>query len=525
MKAVFYLYIFLLSNFSLAQINVTSNPDEYVGQLIVQSKESREKNRKKSWSYLQEAMKFEKEVSDTTLRKLYHESGLMNKDRESLYLALSFFYKELELQNQIDPKESFFVLHNIGGCYYLLGDKKKAREFWEKALAQFLKYSKSINTKEQNLKASIIYNNLAVLESDDGNYARALEMLKEFKQNNEKYKDTINLILAYENLADVYVKLDEPKTALTNLWKGDFLAKKVKSLYDRASLHHKLGEIYLEKNPIKDSANYYLNSAYNLSVDHGFIDVQLNAAEKLVKFYEKENQYQKALYYLHKAKTLSENAISNENEKKVNRLEFEFQEKQNQNELILNQKKRERFFIFGLAFLLFASVIIFLMFKLQKSKTQKRIAENQLLAKELEEKNKELTNNAMQMLQTNEILESTHKDLKELKSNTNLDANDKLLTRIITDLKLGTQAFNKNEFEKVFMETDGDFYKRLLTDFPNLTKNEIRLCAFLRMNLSSKEISAITQQSPHSIVVARSRLRKKLGLSENESINNFLIQF
>ncbi|WP_068599285.1 helix-turn-helix transcriptional regulator [Vaginella massiliensis] len=75
------------------------------------------------------------------------------------------------------------------------------------------------------------------------------------------------------------------------------------------------------------------------------------------------------------------------------------------------------------------------------------------------------------------------------------------------------------------METDSDFYKRLLEKYPNLTKNELRLCAFLRLNFSSKEISAITQQSPHSIVVARSRLRKKIGLDESQSLTNFLVQF
>lgn len=164
------------------------------------------------------------------------------------------------------------------------------------------------------------------------------------------------------------------------------------------------------------------------------------------------------------------------------------------------------------------------MFKLQKSKTQKRVAENKLLAKQLEEKNKKLTSNAIQMIQSNEIIESTHKELRQLKGQTDVSTN-KMLSKIIIDLRNGSQAFNKNEFEKMFMETDGDFFKRLLENFPALTKNELRLCAFLRLNLSSKEISAITQQSPHSIVVARSRLRKKLNLEENQSLTNFLVQY
>lgn len=75
------------------------------------------------------------------------------------------------------------------------------------------------------------------------------------------------------------------------------------------------------------------------------------------------------------------------------------------------------------------------------------------------------------------------------------------------------------------MEIDDEFYKRILQKHPNLSKNELRLCAFLKLNLSSKEISEITQQTPHSITVARSRLRKKMNIEKDESLPNYFIKF
>ena len=149
------------------------------------------------------------------------------------------------------------------------------------------------------------------------------------------------------------------------------------------------------------------------------------------------------------------------------------------------------------------------MFQLQKSKSQKREVDNQLLIKKLEEKNKELTNKSLQILQTSEMLESTHKELIGLKLDHQNNNSKRILSRIIIDLKKGSQVFNKEEFEKLYLEIDGDFYKRLLEKFPDLSKNELRLCAFLRLNLSSKEIASITQKSPQTITVARHRLRKK----------------
>lgn len=148
-----------------------------------------------------------------------------------------------------------------------------------------------------------------------------------------------------------------------------------------------------------------------------------------------------------------------------------------------------------------------------------------MLIKKLEEKNKELTNKSLQILQTSEMLESTHKELIGLKLDHQNNNSKRILSRIITDLKKGSQVFNKEEFEKLYLEIEGDFYKRLLEKFPDLSKNELRLCAFLRLNLSSKEIASITQKSPQTITVARHRLRKKIGLSEQQNLVNFLISF
>lgn len=519
--SIFFLFYLLVV---FGQLKDSQSPEEYVSHLIQLSEDARETNRTKSLSYLQEALTLEKEVSDTMLINLYHTAGLIYKDQESYYMAINYFYKELELQEKTNPQQLYSILNNLGGCYYLMGNPSKAREFWEKSLTHYETYLKKNKNISGNREGSLIYNNLAVIEKKEGNYAKALEMLKEFKSQNEILKDTANIILAQENLADVYFKLNEKNIAIFEIQTGISLAKRINSPYDLSSLYKKLGEIYFASPDREDSALYYLKNAYNLSDNHGFVDLKLSSSESLVSLYENDGNFKEALKYLHTAKSLSEESIGNENTKRVSRLEFEFNEKMKQNELIQSQKKREIYFIAGIILLLFLSAIAFLMFQLQKSKSQKRAAENQLLARQLEEKNKEITSHAIQMLQTSEILENTHKELRDLKTKSD-SSHNKVLSQIISDLKKGTQVFNKVEFEKLFMETDGDFYKRLLDKYPNLTKNELRLCAFLRLNLSSKEISAITQQSPHSIVVARSRLRKKINLDENKSLTNFLVQF
>ncbi|SHK35979.1 Tetratricopeptide repeat-containing protein [Epilithonimonas mollis] len=511
--AVFFIFL----NVCFYAQDSQKNSDAYVKRLINLIR-GNNNNRIKSMSYIQEALRFEKEIADSTRVELYVTAGNCYKDQESYYLALSYYYKALEIKNEKKSNRSFSILNNIGGCYYFMGNYKKARHFWELALKKF-----ESNKASQNVEGSLIYNNLAVLEKEHGNYARALEMLKEFKKRNEILKDTFNIIIAYENIAGVNVKLKESDLAISNLSEGIRLAKKIRSDYDQASLYTDIGNVYLSQPGRKDSAYYYLSNAFNIANRSDFSDIKLASSEKLVSYFEKQNDYKNALYYLHIAKSLSEATINKENAKKVSRLESEFEEKNKQKELLQQQKRRERYFISGIVLLLLFSVIVFLMFKLQKSKSEKKAAENKLLSKKLEEKNKELANNAVKMMQASEIFQTTQKELKEM--DPKYEDDRKVISRIIMDFKKGSQALNNSEFDKLFIETDEDFYKKLLEKFPSLTKNELRLCVFLRQNLSSKEISAITKQSPHSIVVARSRLRKKLGLEESQSISNFLIRF
>ena len=78
------------------------------------------------------------------------------------------------------------------------------------------------------------------------------------------------------------------------------------------------------------------------------------------------------------------------------------------------------------------------------------------------------------------------------------------------------------EFEMRYMEVHKDFHQKLTANYPQLTANERKLCAFMVLNMSTKDISSITYQSEHSIKIARYRLRKKLGLGKNENLTAFL---
>ena len=102
--------------------------------------------------------------------------------------------------------------------------------------------------------------------------------------------------------------------------------------------------------------------------------------------------------------------------------------------------------------------------------------------------------------------------------------NAQIVQSIISELERTSNPDNWKEFEVRFQQVHTDFYKKLGDQFPDLTPNELKLCAFLRLNMSTKEISSITYQSQNSIMVARSRLRQKLGITKDENLITFLAQ-
>jgi hypothetical protein len=130
----------------------------------------------------------------------------------------------------------------------------------------------------------------------------------------------------------------------------------------------------------------------------------------------------------------------------------------------------------------------------------------------------------MYQVKNNEFILSISKRLKDILSNTSTK-NQGLVNELIKEIEFDASANQWEEFEIRFQQVHTDFYKNLGKRFPDLTSNELRLCAFLRLNLSTKDIGAITYQTTNSITVARWRLRQKFGLQKEESLSAFLAQF
>ena len=142
---------------------------------------------------------------------------------------------------------------------------------------------------------------------------------------------------------------------------------------------------------------------------------------------------------------------------------------------------------------------------------------NEKLEIDIESKNRELAISTMSLIKKNEFL-STIKS--ELQANNN-PGDLKKVIKIIDNNINNTDDWKL--FKEAFDNADKDFLKLVKEKHSSLTPNDLKLCAYLRLNLSSKEIAPLLNISPRSVEVKRYRLRKKMDLPPKTSLTNYIL--
>lgn len=148
---------------------------------------------------------------------------------------------------------------------------------------------------------------------------------------------------------------------------------------------------------------------------------------------------------------------------------------------------------------------------------------NEKLRNEMIYRDKELANQTMAIIQKNKFLMKMKEELRNLKKST---GDNQIKNRILClNKKINKEIDNKQQnqlFETYFDEVHKEFFEKLKKQFPHLSPREMRLCAFIKMNLTSKEIAALFNISDRGVEISRYRLRKKIKLPRETNLPVFL---
>lgn len=143
------------------------------------------------------------------------------------------------------------------------------------------------------------------------------------------------------------------------------------------------------------------------------------------------------------------------------------------------------------------------------------------IGKELESNQKSITAATLKLIQNSARDAKTIERLIEIGDNSNTRGKQKI-SELIADYKRVSFNSNWDEFEILFERVHQLFYEKLNAQFPSLTANDRKICAFLKLNMSSKDIAQITFQSDEALKKARLRLRRKLEIDRKTNLAAFL---
>ncbi len=423
----------------------------------------------------------------------------------------------LTLYEQLNDTAGISDIYNcMGSLYKYQNDFNRSIEYYNKSLS----LSMSQGDRES---VAISYNNIGVVHDLTKNYEMAMDYYEMALKLHKETGSQKNEAIVYGNIASIYLSDKEYDKAYEYIIKSLELHKEIEYKRGIAVQYRNLGRyFFLIGNTEEAIKNYMI--AYNRFNELGRLEYLKDITYTLSEIFAKNENYERAFSYLKENQIYSDSLFNIEKMRSIATLEQEYLNIRQAEEHKLKDQKSRIMFFASVSSLIMLLIIFSLLLSRQKLKLnqQKLNLKNIELEKrqvehDLELKQKEITASTLNQARKNEIINDVISRLKASVNNLK-EENIPVITDIINELSDNSNSNIWQEFEIRFLNVNKDFYENLIKEFPDLTNNDKRLSAFLRLDFSTKEISTITNQSIHSINIARTRLRKKLGLV-NKDIN------
>ena len=225
--------------------------------------------------------------------------------------------------------------------------------------------------------------------------------------------------------------------------------------------------------------------------------------------------------------------LNDENRSQIHELQTIHETEKNKIEILkLQQKERISNILIrsGIVFIGMGIMVVFFFFKyIQK---RRKLAEQQVTLHQTEMQKmevllnankQELTGKALSLLKSDELIKQLKADLQKLLPKADMITSHELRSALrLLKSNENNQALWV-EFEKRFDELNDGFISKLVRRYPDLTPGEIRMCAMLRLQLSSKEIAELSKRSFRTIEYVRSNIRKKMDLKAGENLTKHIL--
>jgi tetratricopeptide (TPR) repeat protein len=544
-------------NFVLAKAR---EPEARITTLLALSLETEGSQPERSLSYARQALNLsEKSDMDIWIIRSKIRIGAVYLAMNDLKTALYFTEEaQADAEHHKLKKELAVCLGNLAIIYGAIGDYSRSSEYDFQSLRLF----EQIGDKNQ---IGVALGNIGADFLTQGNYEKGLEYLFKSLEIAREINDMPGIAYQYNNIAGVYFEsYKDYKKALEYYFRSLSTNQKMGNTYQEGTNLLNIGMTYFEmdkpdssyyyaqqalkiftvfNSPLKlagcqmlladyyssienfDRAQAFAISALDIGQLEGSLETIKSSAAILKNIFLKKGDYENAFNFIKTEFEARDSLYTQQSQKEMLKLEIQYnQDKLEKARQIKQQRKN---FLTGLAFVILISLIInaILIISRQKIRVKNTLLEKESIEKELEFRSKELSINVMALMKKSELLGDISHKLVEIEKIAISEETKNAISKIYNELRKSTDDKLLNEFSAQFQEVHAGFYATLLSKFPDLTQNDLKLCAYLRLNMSTKDISELTGTSKLTLENARYRLRKKLGISSSDTnLVTFLLQ-
>lgn len=479
------------------------------------------------------------DTNNTVIATIHYWMGYgfyhMSKYEESL----SNFYQILKLED-VSPFLKVNALNGVANVYTARNNPLEAR----KALMQILEVEGAL---KDSMVILTVYNNLANTYSALHSYDTALSYLEKAYEMSFSMQVGLSRPSLMMNMANIFQVLGEweeadyyYRKAIKECQDGNtYILNQAK--YGLASLYLKTGE--------DDKGISLLEDVLATSRQIGEISLGILICDKLSNYYSQNGDFRKAYHYLREKEVFNDSVFNLESERNINNLKADFDIYQIEMSKLLLEKDISIYKgkIFkrnvNIAILVLAVIISFLVItvimkrlkyrnreykalyqqfdRLERDSNNEKEEINRNYQTELENRSKELASNSLLLIRN----ESVAHDIISQIQQANVDGRYREhLMKIEPYAKELLSGKGWNDFFYGFDQLNSSFFKRLDNRYPGLSSIDRRLAALLCIGLTTKEIASMTNRSVKGVETAKFRLKKKMGLSSDQSLVDELIQ-
>ncbi len=470
----------------------------------------------------------EKTGDQSAMIESYKLAGGVSMYKGLFDLAVNFFNEHYDLAKKVsDEVEAGMAYHNLGAVYLTMEDYGKAKKYFNASYAMLQAgYQKTGNilpvTTEltYRMNMAIIHMYQREFQRSDSMLDLSISMVKDVPDNEEK------LMTIHNIRALLHLKTNNPSKVFESLKQSRIIAIRLGNIPAVASILISEGQAYEQLNNIELAKKSYTEAIGYADHYNGLSDLFL-ISEYLYRIYRKTGPSDSLVKYVELFTNLGQQLKVQQAKEELMRTEFKRSYSQMVEDWEHQQQGAKRQHLFLTITLVLAStaaMATFIRFRTRNRKMRfervrrdleerKSKFEQLRLQAELDQRDAELETIRAE-LNKQSIIEGLVGGLDPVKPTPDIQSLGKTQLGIASASDRKAKAWE--EFEYRFQLLHSGFYDRLNQRFPGLTINERRLSAFLKLDMTTKEISDITGQSIRAVHMGRIRLRNKLGLTHTE---------